>query len=38
MIYAILTLLMACCVFAIVPYLLGRLAGWITDRLVGGGR
>lgn len=37
MIYAILALLSACCVFAIIPHLLGRLAGWIADRLVGRG-
>lgn len=34
MIYAILALLLACCVFAIFPALLGWLVGWITERLM----
>lgn len=37
MIYAILALLLACCVFAIGPYLMGRLVGWITERIVARG-
>lgn len=36
MIYAALTLLLACCAFAIIPTLVGRFAGWLTGLVVNG--